>query len=468
MVREALTELKRKRLERTFEVAKTKAAGATTANDFSYVCDLLGQCAAGDPSNPIYIRAFIESLQKKYGNPKKISPLAQFKERAARSAVKKALAQEQWDEVVKEGLKVLAVNPWDLPALTAMAKAAAKSGDNDCEASYLKAALMGTPKDLTCNRLMALAMTERGLIDQAITWWHRVEEIRPNDDEARRSIAALTVEKARASGKFDDDDDVARKTRIKAQQQEELTIEQRLRRQIQSEPEKTANYLELAQFYINDERFRDADPLLAKAFELSDGDADIRDKWQECQLRFLRQEIGGTKDPETKKKLQQEYFEKDVEFYRNQAERYPNDLRIKYELGYRYMKTKRYDEAIRELQTAKNDPRRKGVCLLVLGECFQQIKQYRLAMSHFESAIQEIPERDGENRKNAIYQAGRLALALKDIEAAGKHLTALAGQDFTYKDVSKLLDKLAKLRENLESGQTRHSGVAGPAEDPTN
>ena len=31
---------------------------------------------------------------------------------------------------------------------------------------------------------------------------------------------------------------------------------------------------------------------------------------------------------------------------------------------------------------------------------------------------------------------------------AEKHLSALAGLDFTYKDVSKLLDKIAKLREN--------------------
>ena len=38
-------------------------------------------------------------------------------------------------------------------------------------------------------------MTDRGLIDQAITWWHRVEEILPNDEEAKRSIAALTVQK---------------------------------------------------------------------------------------------------------------------------------------------------------------------------------------------------------------------------------------------------------------------------------
>jgi hypothetical protein len=90
------------------------------------------------------------------------------------------------------------------------------------------------------------------------------------------------------------------------------------------------------------------------------------------------------------------------------------------------------------------------MCLLVLGECFQHVKQYPLALKHFEASIGEIPERDGENRKRALYLAGRLALGLKKLDVADKHLTALAALDFTYKDVSELLDKLGKLRENPE------------------
>ena len=159
-----------------------------------------------------------------------------------------------------------------------------------------------------------------------------------------------------------------------------------------------------------------------------------------------------------------------MEVCKNRVERYPNNLAFKYELGYRYMLTKRYAEAIRELQVAKNDPRRKGACMLVLGQCFQHIKQYRLAMSHYESAIQEIPDRDADNKKRALYLAGRLAMALKDVDAAEKHLTTLAGLDFTYKDVSALLDKIAKLRENPESagakgGDSRGRAGSRPADD---
>ncbi len=452
MAREPIPEPKRKRLEKVFEVATKKAAAATTPSDFDYAAELLFQCVKDDPGNAFYVRAYLDCLQKKFGNNKKGSSLAQFKERGARAALKKALAQEQWDEAIQHGLKVLTVNPWDTATLLGMASAANKSGDFDCEICYLMSALAGAPKDPVCNRRFAIAMAERGQIDKAITFWHRVEEALPNDEEARRAIASLMVQKANATGKFDEDDDFARRQKVKTQQLEEQTYEQRLLKKIQDEPAEIAPYLELAQHYVGEDRFAEAEDLFARAFELSDGDDDIREKWEDCQLRRLHQKIARAQDPEEKKRLQDEYFRKDVEFYKARVERYPGNLLFRFELGYRYMKTKQYAEAIRELQAAKNDPRRKGLCLLVLGECFQQIKQYRLAMSHYQEAVKEIPERDAENRKRAYYLAGRLAMFLGDLPTAEKYLSYLAGLDFTYKDVSKLLDKLAKLRENPQSG----------------
>ena len=44
------------------------------------------------------------------------------------AALKKALDQEQWSDVFVQGLKVLTVNPWDVPTLAGMALAAKKCG----------------------------------------------------------------------------------------------------------------------------------------------------------------------------------------------------------------------------------------------------------------------------------------------------------------------------------------------------
>lgn len=177
-----LSPAKPNRLEKIFEHAKKNP------NDLDYVTELLSQCVLGEPGNINYVRAYIENLQKKY-HKQKVGPLVQFKERAARSALKKALAEQHWDEVIRHGLKVLTVHPWDIPALTGMATAAAKLGHRQCELHYLQAAVAGSPKDATCNRLYATALSERGRIEQAIAFWHRVEKVLPNDEAAQREVS---------------------------------------------------------------------------------------------------------------------------------------------------------------------------------------------------------------------------------------------------------------------------------------
>jgi len=154
--------------------------------------------------------------------------------------------------------------------------------------------------------------------------------------------------------------------------------------------------------------------------------------------------------------LQQEYYQKELDFFKKRCERFPSNLIFRYDLGCRYMLTKQYNEAIRELQLSKTEPHRKGVSLLALGKCFQQIEQDRLALSHYEQAVEEIPDRDAGNKKEALRLAGKLALlVLGDLDTAEKHLGALAALDFTYKDVAALLDKLAQLRKNQISGDEK-------------
>lgn len=198
--RKPLSPAQQARLAKTFEHAK---ATAVAPKDFNYVVELFSQCVLGDPGNADYVAAYLDNLQKKYNHNKKGCPLAAMKQRGARHAVTKALAEGRWDEVIRQGIKVLAVNPWDVPALTAMAAAAKRSGDLKCEMHYLKTAAIGSPRDPAVNRLLAIALAERRLVDQAIVYWHRVEEILYGDDEAQRAIAELTVQKANLRGDFD-------------------------------------------------------------------------------------------------------------------------------------------------------------------------------------------------------------------------------------------------------------------------
>ncbi|MEZ6072337.1 MAG: tetratricopeptide repeat protein [Pirellulales bacterium] len=124
------------------------------------------------------------------------------------------------------------------------------------------------------------------------------------------------------------------------------------------------------------------------------------------------------------------------------VERYPTNVGLKYDLGLRLKRARNYKEAITMFQKASGDPQRRGMVLLELGQCFQQIKQYKLALDNYEKAVEAIPDKDEDSKKQALYLAGRLAEGLKDLAKAEKHYTALAGLDFGYRDVAERLDKI--------------------------
>ena len=109
----------RKRLEKLFEAGNKQGS----QDKFDYASELYTECVRGDPGNLEYLQSFMTNLHKKYGSVKKLGPMVQFKERGARAALKKAIAQCDWDEAIQQGIAVLLVNPWDVPTLTAMATA---------------------------------------------------------------------------------------------------------------------------------------------------------------------------------------------------------------------------------------------------------------------------------------------------------------------------------------------------------
>lgn len=464
-----LSPIKRKRLENCFQHASKIMQ--KEEYDFDYANDLLSQCVAGDPSTPDYITPYLENLYKKYNNNRKGKALGGLTGVGARSAMKKAVTQKQWDTVVKNAVDLLKSNPWDTAALTSMAAACEGWGHDECELRWLRAALSSAPTDCEVNRLCAVALTKRAQYDQAIACWHRVKEARPNDEEIDREIATLALRKARAKETYEDPEKSAKQAAAGGggfgeQQNVRLSPEEKLKRQISKEPQQVANYLELAQIYVNSDRYREAEAVLTKALEVSNNNADVRERLQDAQQSNLQHRVAVAKekaqtsrseeDIQEFRRLQKKLRMLELEVYKFRSERYPANLLYKYELGMRYKAVGQPGEAIKQFQLAKNDPRRRGRCLLALGQCFEQVKQARLAMSHYEQAVEEIPDRDLEERKLALYLAGRLALTgLKDKDIARQHLNTLAQLDFGYKDVSTLLDKIDQVdNDNADAGET--------------
>ena len=189
----------RQRLQKTFEHAKR----CVEKSDFDYAHQLFTQCVSEDPANIVYQQAMLANLHKKYGNNKKGARLAGLKIKSHRSSMSKAAEKGQWVPAFEAGCAALALNPWDIPTLLAMADACNELGIDECQLSYLRSALDVDAKDPTVNRRAAMALQRMGQFDQAIACWHRVEQAKPHDEEALRAISNLSVEKTIHQGGYD-------------------------------------------------------------------------------------------------------------------------------------------------------------------------------------------------------------------------------------------------------------------------
>lgn len=441
------------------QAAFQAGSGAASKANFDYATEMFEQCVKGDPGNAVYVTNLLGNLVKKYNNNKTGAKLAGMRTAGNKTALKKCELQKDYEGILHNGLEVLKLNPWDVQALFALSAFCRAAEYNECELAYLRVALEGDLKDAESNRRLGEALARQGQFDQAIACFSRVLQAKPGDEDARRQIAHCTVNKTITRGGYEDAESSqdVKADKLVNQQQSRYTPVQLLERAISKDPANLQNYLELSALFEKDEKFAESESVLQRALQAAGGDLTIRERLEDVQLRLARQQLTiaeqRAKEEQTKEaaelfeKLKLELNAKEMEVYRARSERYPQNLGLKYELGLRLAAAGNYAEAIKVLQAARSDTKRKGAVLLRLGDCFQHLKQYKLAMTNYVEALAEITERDPDLRKLALYRAGVLAMGLKDWEAAEKHLTELASLDFGYRDVAQRLDKLNEVRD---------------------
>lgn len=425
--------------------------------EYDYANDMFARCVDGDPGNSVYVQNFLANLQRKYNNNKKGSKFAALKSAGPKAAIQKAKMQKDWKGVVRTSLEMLKLNPWDIATLKSVAGACEALEADDSQLAFLKAALDADINDVEVNRLAGRALGRLGRFDDAIRCWARVAKAVKNDDEANRAIGDLTVEKTISKGGYEGAES-SRDVRAGGEATDDnpvglqVTPERQLEKAIAKDPSDVSNYLKLAELYQAKEQFEPAEKWLQKALEASGGDVNIRERLENLQVGRMREQLSiaekqarERKTPEAIdlfNKMRAELNRVELEMYRSRSERNPTHTGYKYELAIRLHKAGMYKEAIPLLQQSLADPSRQGEVRLILGECFQQIKQYDLAMTNYSAAVEGISAADVERKKLALYRAGVLATGLKDPARAKKYLTELAGLDFGYKDVAARLDKL--------------------------
>lgn len=261
---------------------------ANSENNFDYAHAMFTECVLHDPGNLRFVEAMIQNLRAKTPRRKKSRFISL---RRSNSPLRKFAQREEWSDVLRIGIDLLNVNPWDVATLGILAEACAARHHNDVELVYLKQALDSEPKNIEVNRHCARSLGRMGQFDQAIACWHRVEKLTGKDEEAARMISLLAEEKLKYPGGRPP---TAQKKETPAGVPDDMPRQvvvgprQILEQAIAHDPHDASNYIKLADFLSEANQIDAAEALLSRAIAACGDQNSLVKKLK--QVRLLRAE----------------------------------------------------------------------------------------------------------------------------------------------------------------------------------
>jgi tetratricopeptide (TPR) repeat protein len=124
---------------------------------------------------------------------------------------------------------------------------------------------------------------------------------------------------------------------------------------------------------------------------------------------------------------------------KRRADKYPNDLGLKFELGTFYFKAGQVTEAIQEFQKAQRDPHRRVQAIFYLGRCFAERGMHEMAVRQLNAAIAERTGMDDE-KKDMIYTLACVLEKMGKADEAIKQFEKIYEVDIGYRDIAAKVD----------------------------
>jgi tetratricopeptide (TPR) repeat protein len=444
-----------------------RANQVIATGNYDYGIQLLLTCCKLDPANLTYRRTLRQTEKNKYKNNLRGSALALVTTSKAKARLKVAARAGDFLRVLEHGEEVLVRNPWDTGTQLAMSEAADGMGLLDMAVWILDQARHKNPKDPAVNRAMARLLERRGNFAHALALWEMVRAALPNDPEAKNKAADLAASDTIVRGHYeavvgksqaDDETEGEAKAppiatpRPGASGADRVNQEAaRWRAQIEKDPTQPAAYLNLAGVHRKAGKLEEARAVLEEGIgptgrdfglgiELADvmiepfrrdlaiAEERLRDRADDAELRAHRA------------RLAREVNSRELDLYRQKADHYPTDKASRFELGVRLYRAGQFDEAIRELQGIRSEPRYQWRVLLYLGHCFLGRNNWRLAERNFEGALKHLPAGETDAHKELLFELANGSAKAGDFAQAVERGYELANLDFAYRDVGRLLD----------------------------
>lgn len=452
-----------------------RANQVLASGNHDYAIQLLKTCCKIDPSNMVYRQTLRRTQKAKFNNNMRGSRFSIIGSSRYKARIKVAKRSRDYLRVLEYAEEILTRNPWDTGAQMDMAQAFEALGLLHLAVFSLDQARQKNPRDVTVNRALARLLEKTGQFAQAIKLWQLVREVEPDDLEAAHKAKDLAASETIKRGGYDShhgevpirakssDSGVSLKT--PPPPVDRVTREaQPLLSKLEADPTDHNLYLELASLFRRSGQADRARAVLQQGLGPTGSHPQLLIEMMELDLEPFRRNLrhtderlrrleanpGGDDDDEEltgeelrrmRHKLLKEINARELELCRMRADRQPNDLNLRMDLGIRLLRAERIDEAIVEFQLARRDERLRGRAAMYLGFCFKRRNNWRLARRNFEEALEHIPPREEEQRKEVMFQLAQGHAEAGELEEALELGHELANIDFAFREIGQLLDE---------------------------
>jgi tetratricopeptide (TPR) repeat protein len=319
-----------------------------------------------------------------------------------------------------------------------------------------------SPKDIDIQKELAQAYGLLGQGEKAERIYTELIRQRPNDLKLLEELKDISARKTLAEGGYealaegkgsyrdilkDKDQAVALEQehrQVKSEDVAQRLIDDLLIK-IQAEPNNIKHFRTLGDLYLQKKEYDKALEAFNKVATLEGGaDPATQKLIADTTVKKLDQASSqlDTAAPDYAEKSAQLKSERDKYLLtecKERADRYPNDLAIRYELGTLYFQAGKITEAIQEFQKAQNNPHRRIQALTYIGRCHSRRNMNDMAARAFQTALKEKQGFDDE-KKEIIYELGLVLEKMGKKEEAIEQFKQIYEADVGFRDVAAKID----------------------------
>lgn len=362
---------------------------------------------------------------------------------------------------------VLGADPYNAQANELLYDAAVATGLPMTGGFALQTVIEGDPDNLKFYHKLGDFYLEREAFEKAAEIFGKIVEKNRADLEATKKFKDATARGSIASQKWDSDGDWRdllkdkdASSDLESSGRAAMTpdmlqeVADNLLVEYGADNENLDVVKRLASTYEELEKFEESLPFYEWAFHLSKNDPALEKK-----VAHVRETVNSRQLDELRKFVAENPEHPDIEQYKKQlddsevsqlgaliaesqerVDRNPTDNELRFELGERLYRAKKYRDAIQHLQQAKRSPSLKIQVMNMLGQCYDEMNMTDLAAVQFKEAVAELPIMDSM-KKELLYNLGLLYEKLgKEVEYL-EALKEIYAVDYGYKDVAARVEK---------------------------